>query len=457
MSETPIVGEEGDATFERIRNLENEVATTREALQQTIEELETSNEELQSLNEELQSTNEELQATNEELETSNEELQSTNEELITVNEELQVTASELSGRTGELISVLESTPLAIVVADSALQITQATLAATRMFNIRRPISSPHISQCALPEGFPILAPICSEALRLGQTVTEEFTSKGTRIRLTCSPYFDVNGQILGVTMVVSEFPGMAHEMEMILDNSKLLLLNRTRGGEILRISEAYAELLGLSRDKALSKNVFSLMKDNDACKEMFGEDDSVLEKPDGFDSELRQVTLADGGEERWINMDHHRFPHHITGESTFFTIGTDVTETVEARERAEGLLRQAEMVQDMVGIGFWSIDSDGQTPYWSPKVYEIHGVKPEEYNPEIDSAIAFFHPDDREDVQRIVSEAIETGSGFTFIKRLIRPDGVEIRVESQGMAIRDDNGEVTRLVGIFREAQEADS
>ncbi|APX14822.1 chemotaxis protein CheB [Phaeobacter inhibens] len=457
MNEAPIVGEEGDATFERIRNLENEVATTREALQQTIEELETSNEELQSLNEELQSTNEELQATNEELETSNEELQSTNEELITVNEELQVTASELSGRTGELISVLESTPLAIVVADSALQITQATLAATRMFNIRRPISSPHISQCALPEGFPILAPICSEALRLGQTVTEEFTSKGTRIRLTCSPYFDVNGQILGVTMVVSEFPGMAHEMEMILDNSKLLLLNRTRNGEILRISSAYAELLGLSRGKALSKNLFSLASDAGADEQMLKEDAKVLDSKDGFDNELLQVSLPDGEGDRWISMDRHRFPHHITEEPTVFTIGTDVTETVEARERAEALLMQAELVQDMVGIGFWSIDADGQTPYWSPKVYEIHGVKPEEYSPEIDSAIAFFHPDDREDVQRIVSEAIETGNGFSFIKRLIRPDGVEIQVESQGMAIRDDNGDVTRLVGIFREAQETDS
>ncbi|KII18144.1 chemotaxis protein CheB [Phaeobacter sp. S60] len=455
MNAAPIVGDEGDATFERIRNLENEVATTREALQQTIEELETSNEELQSLNEELQSTNEELQATNEELETSNEELQSTNEELITVNEELQVTASELSGRTGELISVLESTPLAIVVADSALQITQATLAATRMFNIRRPISSPHISQCALPEGFPILAPICSEALRLGQTVTEEFTSKGTRIHLICSPYFDVNGQILGVTMVASEFPGMAHEMEMILDNSKLLLMNRTRSGEILRISSAYAELLGPSRDKALSKNVFNLASDAGVDEQMFENDAKVLDTQNGFDHELLQVNLPHEESTRWISMDRHRFPHHIIEEPTIFTIGTDVTETVEARKHAEALLMQAEMVQDMVGIGFWSIDSDGQTPFWWPKVYEIHGVDPESYNPEIDSAIAFFHPDDREDVQRIVSEAIEAGTGFNFIKRLIRADGSEIHVESQGVAVRDENGEVTRLVGIFREAQQA--
>jgi two-component system CheB/CheR fusion protein len=62
----------------RLREIEQELGSTREYLQTTIEELETSNEELKSSNEELQSTNEELQSTNEELDTSREELQSTN-------------------------------------------------------------------------------------------------------------------------------------------------------------------------------------------------------------------------------------------------------------------------------------------------------------------------------------------------------------------------------------------
>ncbi|MFD1157046.1 PAS domain-containing protein, partial [Roseovarius aestuarii] len=200
---------EDSVVVERMRYLESEVASTREALQQTIEELETSNEELQSLNEELQSTNEELQASNEELETSNEELQSTNEELITVNEELQVTASELIGRTGELTSVLESTPLAIIVVDSAFQIIQATKPAIEIFDIRRPLGSPHISQCALPEGYPSLAPICSEALQMGETIEREFDAGDSRIKLSCSPYFVENGQVQGATIVITEFPDRA--------------------------------------------------------------------------------------------------------------------------------------------------------------------------------------------------------------------------------------------------------
>ncbi len=177
---------------------------TREALQQTIEELETSNEELQSLNEELQSTNEELQATNEELETSNEELQSTNEELITVNEELQVTAAELSGRTWELTSVLETAPLAILVIDSALQVSQATRAAVTRFKLTLPLTNPHISQCFLPDGFPALASLCAETLKMGEQQSIECKSEGKPIYLSCSPFFDMHGQIQGVTLVVME-------------------------------------------------------------------------------------------------------------------------------------------------------------------------------------------------------------------------------------------------------------
>ncbi len=79
----------GGDSSDCVRELEQELVTTKEYLQSTVEELESSNEELKSTNEELQSTNEELQSTNEELETAKEELQSTNEELSTMNDELQ--------------------------------------------------------------------------------------------------------------------------------------------------------------------------------------------------------------------------------------------------------------------------------------------------------------------------------------------------------------------------------
>ena len=73
---------------ELLRQLEQELETTRDDLQGTIEEMESANEELKASNEEVMSMNEELQSANEELETSKEELQSLNEELSTVNSQL---------------------------------------------------------------------------------------------------------------------------------------------------------------------------------------------------------------------------------------------------------------------------------------------------------------------------------------------------------------------------------
>jgi two-component system CheB/CheR fusion protein len=64
----------------RIRQLEQELAQTREDMRSITEDQEAVNEELQSGNEELLSGSEELQSLNEELETSKEELQSTNED-----------------------------------------------------------------------------------------------------------------------------------------------------------------------------------------------------------------------------------------------------------------------------------------------------------------------------------------------------------------------------------------
>jgi two-component system CheB/CheR fusion protein len=77
------------AKDQRIKKLEQELASAKaDALAISLEH-EAFTEELQSVHEEVVSANEELQTVNEELETSKEEIESANEELTTTNQELQ--------------------------------------------------------------------------------------------------------------------------------------------------------------------------------------------------------------------------------------------------------------------------------------------------------------------------------------------------------------------------------
>lgn len=129
------VREDAGETTSGERVLQEELASMRAELRNTIEHLETANEELKASNEEATSMNEELQSTNEELETSKEELQSFNEELNTVNSQLQLKISELERSTNDLNNLLAGAETATLFLDNKLAISWFAPATKELFDL----------------------------------------------------------------------------------------------------------------------------------------------------------------------------------------------------------------------------------------------------------------------------------------------------------------------------------
>lgn len=120
-------------------------STQNTELERALEEIRILREEMQTSQEELTSTNEELQSTNEELTTSKEEMQSLNEELQTVNAELQSKLDDLSSMNNDMKNLLNSTDIATVFLDNALNVRRFTTQATQIYklipaDIGRPLS-----------------------------------------------------------------------------------------------------------------------------------------------------------------------------------------------------------------------------------------------------------------------------------------------------------------------------
>ncbi len=181
-----------------------EFLAAREKLQTVTEELETANEELQSSNEEFQSVNEELHSTVEELETSKEELQSINEELQTVNAELNNRAESLVRSNSDLANLFDSTSVATLFLDNALNIRRFTPAVRDIFNIRegdegRPITD--FSSVLAGDPLTRDADIVLRDLSSIEREVESADGQSTYL-LRIRPYRDLNSVIDGVSITL---------------------------------------------------------------------------------------------------------------------------------------------------------------------------------------------------------------------------------------------------------------
>ena len=106
--------------------------------------------------------------------------------------------------------------------------------------------------------------------------------------------------------------------------------------------------------------------------------------------------------------------------------------------------------EEVGGMGHWLLDLRDESLYWSERVYAIHGVQADEYEPDLQTAVDFYHPDDRETVHQMIKQAIVSAAPFQFTLRIIRPDQSVIPVESHAMVECDPEGGAIMIYGLFR-------
>ena len=125
------------------------------------------------------------------------------------------------------------------------------------------------------------------------------------------------------------------------------------------------------------------------------------------------------------------------------------------RERAAAEQKaQLDLAETLAGVGTWRLDVVSGHATWSDLVFAIHGVEPGSIDPSLDEAIAFYHPEDRDQVAGHIAAAIASKGVYQFQLRLVRPDGEVRDVVSRAGCELDPRGEVSALVGLFQDITE---
>ncbi|WP_079978650.1 PAS domain-containing protein [Halolamina sediminis] len=144
-------------------------------------------------------------------------------------------------------------------------------------------------------------------------------------------------------------------------------------------------------------------------------------------------------------------------ERTFVELVAQLVSTELSRRRDRTELERQEFlfdhVQDIADIGIWEYFPSSGELVWSDGVRQIHRVD-EDFEPTLDDAIEFYHPDDREAITAAVDRAIEDGEPYDLDLRIVRPDGEVRDVQAWGEYVDDTQRGDSALRGVFQDITE---
>jgi len=127
-----------------------------------------------------------------------------------------------------------------------------------------------------------------------------------------------------------------------------------------------------------------------------------------------------------------------------------IQEDITEQKRREELLLTAEKV---ARIGGWEVDLDTGNVHWTEVTKEIHEV-PEDYIPNLEDGINFYKEgDSRDEITRLVSEAIASGEPWDTELQIITAKNNELWVRAKGET-EVINGKCIRLFGTFQDIDE---
>jgi len=126
------------------------------------------------------------------------------------------------------------------------------------------------------------------------------------------------------------------------------------------------------------------------------------------------------------------------------------TRTKELKESVEQLGLLSDRFKIAAGgakVGIWDFDVTNNVLVWDDTMYQLYGIKKENFLGVFEAWQAAIHPDDKEQANNAVQEALETGEELLLEFRVIRDDGVIRHITGRAVVKKDVSGKSVRMTG----------
>ena len=137
-------------------------------------------------------------------------------------------------------------------------------------------------------------------------------------------------------------------------------------------------------------------------------------------------------------------------------IGTaaDVEADRAAGDQLRDMDERLRATYEAASVGTWEWFPENGELRWSPEMYRMLGIDPQQVRPSVEAWISSIHPADVAMATRDWVDALEHSDAFSQEFRVVRPDGAVRWLLSRASINRDDSGRVVRVLGLDMDVTE---
>jgi PAS domain S-box-containing protein len=129
----------------------------------------------------------------------------------------------------------------------------------------------------------------------------------------------------------------------------------------------------------------------------------------------------------------------------------DVSERRLLEQQAADLTEHLRLALDAGGLGTFRRDLETGVMEWDARMHELFGLDPSGQPGPFEARLALIHPDDREQMLRVIDEAVAQRSSYGVGYRVLRPDGTVRWLAGSGRVTVDADGRPTGTIGCARD------
>ena len=300
-----------------------------------------------------------------------------------------------------------------------------------------------------------------EQIEIEETIP---TPAGESVRLTQkSPVYD-GGEIVGVCGVSTDITEqrereralqqLKDRLELAVEGAHLGVWDWDMTTDEVEFNEQWAEMLGHSADEIepdLEEWERRLHPDDlSAVEDALS--DHLAGETEYYDAKHRMRTAT--GEWKWIRDIGKVVERDEDGEPVRAVgIHLDIDDQKRREQELERTRALIERTQESASIGWWEVDLIDESLTWSDELYRIHGV-PVEESVELEEAMEFYHPDDRDAIEGAFDRLTEAGESYDLELRIVTASGQIRWVRTIGDPQFDDAGNVVGALGLFQDITE---